>query len=667
MWQRFQELLSPLGRLGKVFLVLLALHALAWLAQIAAGWTLPGWGLLKLSLYIFGFLLLSKLLRMGMSKMLWRVRNRMVMLFLFIGLVPLVLVAMLIGLAVYMLTGQAAVYMADSELQRRAARLEDAAEAVRESVLAAPGAAEPAAEAAVRRAAEGRAGLLAWIRAGERATVFPRGAELGEPQPALRGFRGIVRRGVGLYQLAQAGPPPVEVALLVPLSETYLAGLAPGLGRVSVVSLHPLAAGQANVGFTLSLGDSRFALDETVRSAPAEAPAQLPPARNFLDRPVTWFTLPFPPQRWRESDLEEPAILMIQTRPSAVYRLLFGQRFEVARGLTIAFLIVATLLLIVELLSLVIGVSITRTLTSSVRQLYDGTQKVDRGDFSSRIQVRGQDQLAELSQSFNHMTASIERLIEESKERERLASELAIAREVQEQLFPKAPPAMKNLEILGLCHAARMVSGDYYDFVKMADDRVALAIGDVAGKGISGALLMASIQSMLRTQLSAGGGGANGVWRYPTAKLVSQLNQQLYENTSPEKYATFFFGAFDDRHGLLTYTNAGHLPPIRIRNGEPRRLDVNGMVVGAFPFARYEQSEIDLEPGDLLVGFTDGVTEPENDFAEEFGEDRLVELLVRHWQRPLREISDAVVAAVNQWTGRPELQDDMTLLLARRR
>src|SRR5262249_12882623 len=154
-----------------------------------------------------------------------------------------------------------------------------------------------------------------------------------------------------------------------------------------------------------------------------------------------------------------------------------------------------------------------------------------------------------------------------------------------------------------------------FDFVKLSDERLALAIGDVAGKGISGALLMASIQSMLRTQLSSARtapGGDTAVWRFPTADLVSQLNVQLYHNTTPEQSATFFFGAYDDRHAVLTYTNAGHLPPVLICDGEPRRLEVNGMVVGAFPFAQYGQSEIELGPGDLLVAFTDGITEPEN-------------------------------------------------------
>ena len=168
------------------------------------------------------------------------------------------------------------------------------------------------------------------------------------------------------------------------------------------------------------------------------------------------------------------------------------------------FLAVVTVFVLVELVSIVIGVRLTRTITGAVHNLYQGTERIRVGDFSHRIEVRGNDQLAELSQSFNHMTEDLERLVEVAKEKERLQSEIEIAREVQNQLFPKSVPVSKTLELAAACLPARLVSGDYYDYMNLEAPSLALAIGDVAGKGISAALLMATVQSTMRTQLRAG-------------------------------------------------------------------------------------------------------------------------------------------------------------------
>jgi sigma-B regulation protein RsbU (phosphoserine phosphatase) len=289
--------------------------------------------------------------------------------------------------------------------------------------------------------------------------------------------------------------------------------------------------------------------------------------------------------------------------------------------------------------------------------------------------VEGNDQLAELGRSFNGMTENLERLIVIEKEQERLKSEIAIAREVQSQLFPRSAPEMRTLELTGVCHPARMVSGDYYDFVQLRDANVALAIGDVAGKGISAALLMAALQSIMRTQLTAGipahaaaapgGGKGGGRARFSASDLVSELNRQVYANTSPEKYATFYFGLYDDDNRTLTYTNAGHLPPILMRDGAAQHLEVTGTVVGAFPLAVYEEKSIELRRGDLLVAFTDGIVEPENEYGEPFGEERLVDLLAKYGQCESKEIIARIMETVEQWTGSSELFDDMTLLLAR--
>ncbi len=152
----------------------------------------------------------------------------------------------------------------------------------------------------------------------------------------------------------------------------------------------------------------------------------------------------------------------------------------------------------IELIALIIGTRMTRTVTGAVAQLYDATKHVDRGDFSHRIPVKSTDQLAQLSLSFNSMTESIEKLIQEQKEKQRLEGELAIAQEVQAQLFPRQVTELESLEVHGFCRPARTVSGDYYDFLTASSHKLILAVGDISGKGISAALLMATIHSAVR-------------------------------------------------------------------------------------------------------------------------------------------------------------------------
>jgi sigma-B regulation protein RsbU (phosphoserine phosphatase) len=334
--------------------------------------------------------------------------------------------------------------------------------------------------------------------------------------------------------------------------------------------------------------------------------------------------------------------------------------------------VISIFFLVVEIVSFIVGVSITRTITGAVHSIYEGTERVREGDFSHRIAVRGSDQLSELAVSFNRMTEDLERLFVVEKEKERLQSELEIAREVQNQLFPKHVPVVRNLELAGVCNPARMVSGDYYDFLAL-DHSLAVAIGDVAGKGISAALLMAAIQSTMRTQLTAGvavsaasAGNGCAQTQFSTARIVSQLNKQLYANTAPEKYATFWFGMYDDASGVLRYTNAGHLQPIVLRNGAKELLEVTGTVVGAFPFAQYEERAVALRAGDLLIAYTDGIAEPENEFGEQFGEERVAELVAKFAGADASEIIARVMERVREWSGGGELQDDMTMIVLRR-
>ena len=256
------------------------------------------------------------------------------------------------------------------------------------------------------------------------------------------------------------------------------------------------------------------------------------------------------------------------------------------------------------------------------------------------------------------MTAQLQNLLEVAKEKERLQSEIKIASEVQNQLFPQKPPTLRTIELIGACHAARTVSGDYYDYLCLPDGNLAFAIGDVAGKGISAALLMASIQSILRTLLAADS-------RFSTAHAVEQLNRQLYASTAPEKYATFFFGVYDDSTRILKYTNAGHLPPLLMQATGSHLLDPTGTVVGLFPSVGYEERQIEIAPGDALVAYTDGITESENSYGEEFGFERLADLVSRNRDAPASALLSRIFEAAALWNPSPEQADDITLLVAK--
>jgi len=325
-------------------------------------------------------------------------------------------------------------------------------------------------------------------------------------------------------------------------------------------------------------------------------------------------------------------------------------------------------------------------MTRSVANLYEATQHINRGDFTHRIQVKERDQLATLQVAFNSMTESLEKLIAEQKEKERLQSELAIAQEVQAQLFPKAISGTGTLELFGVCRPARIVSGDYYDFLSYGAEQIGIAVGDISGKGISAALLMATIHSAVRayeqeqlisvtagrsTIQSTRSGSVGLAIRNSPPQSPSQvlwlLNQQLYKTTQPEKYATLFLGFYDGHARRLTYSNAGHLPPLILgANGSVRRLETGGTVVGLFENIEYAEASIQFYPGDIFVAFSDGITEPENEFGE-FGEERLIETIEAHRNLPLDRITDNVIAAVQDWIGSTEQPDDITLVLARPR
>ncbi len=255
------------------------------------------------------------------------------------------------------------------------------------------------------------------------------------------------------------------------------------------------------------------------------------------------------------------------------------------------------------------------------------------------------------------------RLVGEVAERQLMRRELEIAQEVQAQLFPQSRPEMATLEYGGLCRAARGVGGDYFDFIAVAPDRLGIAIGDVAGKGISAALLMATLQGALRSHAPLRGAALS--------ELLADINRLMYGSVSGGRFASFFYGVYDDARRTLIYANAGHNPPLVVRParaGRPAevlRLEPTGMVVGILPDERYEQRELALAAGDTLVVYTDGVTEAQRADGEQFGEERLTELATVLAERPVREVTAEILAAIDAFVGDVPQQDDITLIVGR--
>lgn len=590
--------------------------------------------LVFIGLAVTGCMVAYRLLR----RSIWSLRNRLYVTWFFIGVVPILLILGLAASGTWIVAGQVAAYLVSSELERRAAALATPARILGQAEVDE----RPMVAQQMGRLLIERLPGIQIVVSGTQNLHYPPESRIDAPPEGWKDYTGSLLKDGVYYSAAIMRSGATTVAVLAPITSDVLANVVPGIGALRLG------------------GDGPFA-----GSVPA-------PAEGWgrLDFEIPWFN-PIPVARWEDPQGAGTRNLIVTTRPSAVLRTVFSNGLDFAEVITFVFVALFVALLLVQIGSWVIGISLTRSVTRAVHGLYEGTQRIARGDFAWRIPVKGVDQLAELGNSFNNMTAQIESLIVIAKEKERLQSEVQIAGEVQSQLFPHAAPVMRTIELIGACQPASSVSGDYYDYLVLPDGNLALAIGDVAGKGISAALLMAGIQSIMRTQLAAGltraaaaGNGTAGP-HYSTSGMVAQLNRQLFANTAPEKYATFFFGVYDETSRVMTYTNAGHLQPLLLHEGKSQLLDVTGTVVGAFPVIRYEEQSVKIGAEDLLIAYTDGVTEPENAYGQEFGIERLTETALRYQNCEPKEIIAKVMEAVAHWSSAPELPDDMTLMIAR--
>ena len=623
----------------RLALVLLALAAGA-VAVVPLVGASPPSGLLVIALILCGVVFRRELL--------WGVRSRLLVTYFLFGVVPVLLIAFAVMLVAELVFAQFASQLVRQELNSRVAAVQSTARTLAQA--ASHGASDATLEAIRQRVPR----MSAVIQApGGHVQIPANAGSASAPSWMPAGFANLFELDRRYYLGTRVREAKADVFAYVPLDEQGLASLTPGL--VSVVAV---LSGDGLT--TIHFGPSGSTISVRADGAQHEfgSSAVRGPQTAWWDVAIAGIL----PWSALTASGETDVVLPVVSRPSLLVT--SARRDRVASVARSMLLIVGGFFVAIELVSLFSSLGLTRTITRSVSDLYRGTLRVAEGDFSARIPVRGDHQLSRLAASFNGMSSRILQLISEVRKKEKLDAELRIARDVQLTLFPTSVPQLRTLQVNGICIPGRVVSGDYYDFVPLDARRTAIALGDVSGKGVSAALLMASIQAALHAQLTF----VDTLHQpsFSTAALMMRLSQQLYEHTPLEKYATFFLAIYDDETGRLAYTNAGHLKPILVRHGQAVSLEGGGMAAGLFPRVEYEEQDVVLHKNDLLALFSDGVPEATNARDEEFGEARLADLLVANSAEPLDVVTKTVTESVGRWIHDPEGRDDLTLVLLRR-
>jgi serine phosphatase RsbU (regulator of sigma subunit) len=340
---------------------------------------------------------------------------------------------------------------------------------------------------------------------------------------------------------------------------------------------------------------------------------------------------------------------------------------QFSQALLLVLIIIGGLFLVIQAIALAAGLALARSITGSVHELFIGTERVQRGEFTHKIEIKAQDQLGELARSFNSMTKSIEGMMSDVAEKKRLEEELRIAHEIQMSLLPSGPLSIPGMSITALCVPAREVGGDYYDVLPLDDHRVGVLIADVSGKGTYAALYMAELKGLVLS--------LSRIYSSPRELLIT-ANQIIAEHLDARSFITMTYAVIDLRARTMTYARAGHTPLIYLpgpghADRQLRILAPDGLVLGlkidkGELFERLLQEEtISIHTGDLYLFFTDGISEAMNEANDLFGETRLAELVEEHAHLPSDQLRERVLREIAAFVGTAPQHDDMTMILLR--
>jgi sigma-B regulation protein RsbU (phosphoserine phosphatase) len=648
-----------------------------------------------IALVIGAGILVVRVARNARTQLLWRVRRKLIISYLFIGVVPAILIVTFFVLSGLLLFANLSSFLIRASLTDLAdeamavARLAAVEIESRDSSAALRGVLKRRADAADSEyagislaAVPLDAGRCSVPHASPPSQTIAAGPWLHGTAPVFlpawvpcEGFAGVLAYGVPHDAAARPSTGAAQAA------EVFVRAVVfPGDSRgVAIVVDVPVAGSvksRIEEATGIMIGEASLV---TTSALPVQGQASLPASGV---QPLAG--APVPDRLWRFpwvalldhvdwiTGKTEPLPVNIGLSVRAIYQRLSAS--QASLGGTRSFgdlllwllLFVAGLFLIIEAGALVMGLALARSITGAVHELFEGTERVRQGDFGHRIPVLANDQLGELANSFNQMTGSIEDLLRQAAEKKRLEEEMRLAREIQMSLLPRGPLLIPGLTIGALCVPAREVGGDYYDIIALPDGRYGVLIADVSGKGMSAALYMAELKGLILS--------LSQIHLSPRDLLVS-ANQLISMHLDSRSFITMTYGVIDPAAGVMTYARAGHTPLLHrpagngSGAGRTRILAPDGLVLGlridnGERFAGL-LSEVSLKilPGDLLVLFTDGVSEAMNDRGDCFGETQLADLVEEHGHLPIGELRERILREIAAFVGGAPQHDDMTMIL----
>jgi sigma-B regulation protein RsbU (phosphoserine phosphatase) len=620
-------------------------------------------------------------------RLLWRVRRKLILSYIFIGVVPSLLIVIFFLLGGVLIFMNVSAYLFKDGYDSLVEYVRIATDSTASEMSRAPEIADQAIARIHRNASRPYPVLsVAYVPLPDFAA-----RSTGDAHEKLA----ALRHPIALGPWEHTHPPAVIPDWLSRRPFTGGTIVVPSpeeSGQVELVvrSALPVVVGGKTIGFVI--GDLPIGLDMVQRleeTTRVHAGAALPIAEHS-DKPAVTLTskdsksndgaltslfgksLMFLDYQDWDSGTPRRVSVSLSYRPAQLYRQLSDAQQIVFGGRTLGewalviMLVIAGLFLTIEFVALGMGLALARSITSSIHELFMGTERVRHGDFAHRIHVATNDQLGELAGSFNQMTGSIEGLLQTAAEKKRLEEELRIARVIQMSLLPTGPLDIPGLGITALCVPAREVGGDYYDFFRLSDDRLGVLIADVSGKGTSAALYMAELKGLVLA-LSQ---------RHDSPRdLLIEVNRIISEHLDSRSFITMTYAVIDIPRSSMTFCRAGHTPLIFMPGPSPATpsaqvLTPNGMVLGlridgaAEKFEELlEEQRVDLSDGDVIVLFTDGITEAMNLESDLFGETRLSRIVEEHGHLESGELRERILREIEAFVGSADQHDDMTMIL----